>query len=414
MVHIRCCKQKKEQAAAAAANNHRSTTSSSSTSGQGVTSHAMFTNGPTSSTVTVDGNGVNNALAVAAAAAAQLNLNLNYHHHQQAAAAVAAAAANACNNNQLSSSNSTNNNANNSLTISDLANMGTNSNSTSSESCLFCNKPLANLNDFNKKMHLENCKIRKSIEGNISSKSKKDDSASLKSGSNNSNHHNHHQQQQQHHAADNNIDLGMQCMYCSRSFTNLSNFNKRLHFEHCKVKKRKLRQAMGGCSDQSSVYGQTNANLLVGLSPSTAANTPLNLSLLASHNSHHHPQQHQQHHLASNQVNGGGGGIIFKPTTTNACTGFVNNSSNIFTGGQATAIASTSNGGDLGDSCLFCSRSLLNLSNFNKRVHIETCKVKQLKKETANRLKQFNKTIKKKPTPVVKKEKPSMNSLYVF
>lgn len=81
-------------------------------------------------------NTMNNALVVAAAAAAQLNLNYQTQG--------------GCN----------------SGIVSGLVNMtATLGQGTQAESCIFCNKPLANLNEFNKKMHLENCKIRKSIEG---------------------------------------------------------------------------------------------------------------------------------------------------------------------------------------------------------------------------------------------------------
>lgn len=365
-------------------------------------------NGPGTST-----GGMNSALAVAAAAAAQLNLNLNYQQQQAAAAAVVAANA--------GPGSSIGANQNN-LTIGDLAaNINTQGSQLVSDACLFCNKPLSNLNDFNKKMHLENCKIRKSLEGNVTPKSKKDDPTSASSSKSNSASHL------------DSIDLGPQCMYCSRSFANLSNFNKRLHFEHCKVKKRKMRQSMPGesptpttpnpstppnhqqqhTSHQSMYTNQNNSMLSLNASNS---NTPLNLSLLTSHHNHHHHHGHQ-HPQSSQpaQLNNHHHSLFKQPSSSNFHTSNansfagVNNNNTTAASQQSAAAAAAANTGEFGDTCLFCARSLLNLSNFNKRVHIETCKIKQLKKETANRLKQINKTIKKKP--VVKKDKPSMNSL---
>lgn len=206
-----------------------------------------------------------------------------------------------------------------------------NTNANSNEHCIFCTKPLANLNEFNKRMHIENCKIRKSIENNGMNTKHKDESL-IKIG----------------------LELGDSCMYCSKSFVNLSDFNKKLHFEYCKLKKKKLnsQQNQSGANastGQSSFANPTSASA----SSSSSSNNTTNL-LNASNN-----QMHSLLHDDSSKV------------------------------------AKL----DLGETCLFCSRSLQNLSNFNKRIHIETCKVKTLKK-ASKKLKQtantnFNKSRKK-------------------
>jgi hypothetical protein len=206
-------------------------------------------------------------------------------------------------NNNSSSSN--NNSSTSNPTASLLAQVG--------ETCLFCTKPLANLNEFNKRMHIENCKIRKSIEGNLSSRKSKKDENLIKLG----------------------LELGTQCMYCSKSFLNLSDFNKKLHFEYCKLKKKKLNEANNSGGDSSQNMPATTSQ---------------------SNNSSNH--QNKNSIGSSNSQN--------------------NN------GNQSLKML------DLGDSCLFCSRSLYNLSNFNKKVHIETCKIKQMKKANANAIKMKN------------------------
>lgn len=191
------------------------------------------------------------------------------------------------------------NNTNNSNNSSDGAN-------NNSELCIFCTKPLANLNEFNKRMHVENCKIRKSIENNGSnSKNNKDESLIKIS-----------------------LELGDSCMYCSKSFLNLSDFNKKLHFEYCKLKKKKL---------------QINAQNAANASAAAASNNNNNNNQSFGNNNNSQILHHNE------ETNNN------KP-------------------------ASSSNKLDLGETCLFCSRSLHNLSNFNKRIHIETCKVKTLKK----------------------------------
>jgi hypothetical protein len=191
---------------------------------------------------------------------------------------------------------------------------------------------LANLNEFNKKMHMDNCKIRKTIEGTAGKNKMETTTVIDKNGtmvtltSNGSPY----------------IEMGDQCIYCSRLFVNLSEFNKRLHFEHCKLKKRIL-AANGGIGIGGNLTVNNLNNSLS--SPGTSGNNILSQSLpLTSHS------------LSSTSNNGTPHHHSAKKSKTNP-----------------------SNELDLGDSCIFCSRSLLNLSNFNKRIHIETCKTKKMK-----------------------------------
>lgn len=118
------------------------------------------------------------------------------------------------------------------------------------EHCVFCTKPLANLNEFNKRMHIENCKIRKSIENNgtssyTSSSPKKGvkDDLLTKLG----------------------LELGDNCVYCSKSFVNLSDFNKKLHFEYCKLKKKKLAQMTGSLSMSMDASINCSPGYLIGV-----------------------------------------------------------------------------------------------------------------------------------------------------
>lgn len=204
------------------------------------------------------------------------------------------------------------------------------------EHCVFCTKPLANLNDFNKRMHRDNCKIRKSIENsgspNMGKKGQKDENL-IKLG----------------------IELGESCAYCSKSFINLSDFNKKLHFEYCKFKKRKMAKmdiSLSGCLNMS--IGSINPNI------NTENSVALNNSMDSSLNNV----------ILNSQL------ILNTPNNQN------NNNSN---SQNMDDLNDPCNIGklDLGESCLFCSRSLVNLSNFNKRIHIETCKIKTLKKATS-------------------------------
>jgi hypothetical protein len=131
----------------------------------------------------------------------------------------------------------------------------------------------------------------------------------------------------------------------------LSDFNKKLHFEYCKLKKKKLNE----------LNLSNNANYQIQNGQSTQINTNNNPSM-----------------------NGSNGNA---------------NKNNIV---------------DLGDSCVFCSRSLMNLSNFNKKVHIETCKIKQMKKQNAMKLKQqnsLNKSSKKKGVKNTSNKEMMQNNL---
>lgn len=187
---------------------------------------------------------------------------------------------------------------------------------SSSSICLFCQKSLTTLNDFNKKMHIENCKIRKSIEGTLYRRPSK--SA-------------RRQQQQMNQT---NMELA-QCLYCAKSFHNLSNFNKKLHMEHCKYKKKKSQ------SCERSVVQPNHQT------PSATSNSPS-----MSNRQTHLILNHQLPDLSSLTT------MNMSPMTANGLSSMIL---------------------DLGDVCVFCSRSLANISNFNKRVHIEQCKLKQKK-----------------------------------
>lgn len=231
------------------------------------------------------------------------------------------------------------------------------------EHCVFCTKPLANLNEFNKRMHIENCKIRKSIEnsGSPSNKRNKDENL-IKLG----------------------IELGDNCPYCSKSFVNLSDFNKKLHFEYCKLKKRKL----------VNMNGSLNAS--IGCSSDNLNCTSDNVSL-------------------SNSFNSTNVTTINSIALNNQLSSTPNNNSNNNSNPDGCNDPNKIGKLDLGESCLFCSRSLVNLSNFNKRIHIETCKIKSLKKATS-KLRQTTTKAPRKRQP--KKDKindntnNSINNLY--
>lgn len=234
------------------------------------------------------------------------------------------------------------------------------------EHCVFCTKPLANLNEFNKRMHIEHCKIRKSIEssgtvtyttsdGNSPKKLKDENLVKL------------------------GIELGENCVYCSKSFVNLSDFNKKLHFEYCKLKKRKIAQLSGNSANLTQNSYTLNCSV-------ESLNTPVNHS-----NQNNNPDNNTVNFI-NNQL-------------------IASNQNNIESCSDPSQIGKL----DLGESCLFCSRSLVNLSNFNKRIHIETCKIKTLKKATS-KLRQTSsaKAPRKKST---KKEKNdatnnSMSNIY--
>ncbi len=227
---------------------------------------------------------------------------------------------------------------------------------TIGESCLFCSKPLANLNEFNKKMHVENCKIRKTIESNMGN-----DASGTSRKASNSNEKDENFRL--------NIELGAQCMYCGKSFMNLSEFNKRLHFEHCKLRKRKYSELnlSSTASPISTAIATTLASTSSAASASMSAsngNPPNAISINLSY-----PTTTVAHVLNTSlptlqQISS---------SVSNVSRSNSNNSLNRL---------------EYCDSCMFCSRSLRNLSNFNKNVHIETCKLKQIKKANAIKLKQ--------------------------
>lgn len=270
-------------------------------------------------------------------------------------------------------------------------------NNMGGEHCVFCTKPLGNLNDFNKRMHIENCKIRKSIENNgqpvYSAKKGVKDENLVKLG----------------------LELGDNCYYCSKSFVNLSDFNKKLHFEYCKLKKRKLAHLsqtlnMGACSNNSDnnnsincspVQHVNNVNKQPQLNGQAFNSSPIS-SNNNNNNSNHSVQINAQlmnmsnHEHDNNSVN--------------------QQQNNCDDQDQMNKMAKL----DLGESCLFCSRSLVNLSNFNKRIHIETCKIKTLKKATS-KLRQTNTSASATKAPRKRKPKKekidasfdtSINNLY--
>lgn len=208
-------------------------------------------------------------------------------------------------------------------------------NSAYSEPCVYCTKPLGNLNEFNKKMHIENCKIRKSIEANI-----------IKSSPNNKSPNTNNKNDS---TKDENTirDLGTHCIYCSKSFLNLSEFNKKLHNEYCKTRKRKSNQqnANGSTSTGNDMFNQ--------MSTSSTSNDSNNSNNSNSNNNNNNNTSINQQDVKPNMIN-------------------------------------------LGENCSFCARSLMNLSNFNKKVHIDTCKIKQLKKANAMKARQLNKSVKKR------------------
>ena len=190
------------------------------------------------------------------------------------------------------------------------------------ETCVFCFKPLVNLNEFNKRMHVDHCKIRKSIENSSSSSSSANTSSTSSSlsdpnttatpsrGSRAKGSGTHRP-----NTGDGDMNgMGSECIFCSKSFLNLSEFNKRLHVDYCKIKKRKL-----GLLNNS----RNNSNSAQAVAASAVDNNN-------------------------------------------------NNSSNSISNLMKKEIGAIS--------CLFCARSLLTLSEFNKNVHIETCNAKQLKK----------------------------------
>lgn len=243
---------------------------------------------------------------------------------------------------------------------------------TKGESCLFCTKPLENLNEFNKRMHVENCKIRKSLEG---ANGKKDTNGGH-GGMNNSQSSDNGGHGS--HGGGGGIDLGDNCGYCGKSFVNLSNFNKRLHFDHCKLKKKKLGVSLNSSGGSSQQQHQDSS-------------MSMSNSLNMSNNSANSSSIHVAHTNGLSLVLGGNGGNI------NNNNNHQNNYANLSMGSITY---------DLGETCVFCSRSLKNLSNFNKRIHIETCKVKKFKIATSKMRQEARKQARKSSCGL-KKEKES-------
>ena len=123
----------------------------------------------------------------------------------------------------------------------------------SEESCVYCSKYLFGLNDFNRKMHIETCKVRKLVEsqtaaaataasaganGNAASQSNANSNAN---GSNNNNGSASSLELNISNQIEDYMILGENCSYCFKSFKDFKNdFNKRLHIKCCKIKKVRL------------------------------------------------------------------------------------------------------------------------------------------------------------------------------
>lgn len=163
---------------------------------------------------------------------------------------------------------------------------------TLTETCIFCTKPLGNLNSFNRKMHIEHCKIRKSLEGNLRAGTKnKDENISSQDSS----------------------TIGDHCIYCNKSFERLSAFNRRLHSDHCKSKKRKLKALnqvfnnsinLGTMQTQETNFGQNLTqvqNSLILMAANSCPNTPIRgtntVSLTSSQEATGHEQTLSQTQL---------------------------------------------------------------------------------------------------------------------
>lgn len=223
------------------------------------------------------------------------------------------------------------------------------------EACIFCNKPLSNLNSFNRKMHIEHCKIRKSLEGTVRSRGKnKSENLSKQDGAN----------------------IGDHCVYCDKSFARLSDFNRRLHSEHCKSKKRKLK---------------TLNNVI---------SSSLNLSSLQSTESGYVSNLDQVQNslilLANNSC-----ANISLSTSNSLDISSISDQSSI----QTNSLSQSPVCMDSNQLCEYCSRSLANLSNFNKNIHIEQCKLKQSKKTNNSQEKYSTKPPRKR----VKSDKNKIN-----
>jgi hypothetical protein len=131
----------------------------------------------------------------------------------------------------------------------------------SEESCVYCSKYLFGLNDFNRKMHIETCKVRKLVESQANFNNNNNANAAGGANSNNSSSQNQSNGNTNANGGtattaattattasslDLNLNnqledymiLGENCSYCFKSFKDFKNdFNKRLHIKCCKIKK---------------------------------------------------------------------------------------------------------------------------------------------------------------------------------
>jgi hypothetical protein len=244
----------------------------------------------------------------------------------------------------------------NNQTNGDLQNTSIEESNNNSNSCAFCHKDLSKLNDFNRKMHLDNCKIRKSLEGispSRSSKKANKDPALTQLAQ----------------------ELGDHCVFCSKSFTNLSDFNKKLHFDHCKTKKKQL----------NTLVDSIKKNIIVRRIQKNISES----SILLSNNNNQTLSSISSSLNSQNEIVGLNGHVVFSsPIIVNSNeTIEENNISNIDDG----------NNKNFGDVCPCCYRGLFNLSNFNKKVHIDQCKLKETKKMEKRKLRESkSRTIRKR------------------
>ncbi|CAF0753020.1 unnamed protein product [Brachionus calyciflorus] len=210
-----------------------------------------------------------------------------------------------------------------SATINDPLNPMSQLFQTLTESCIFCSKPLGNLNSFNRKMHIENCKIRKNLESNLQAANSDGTKVEVV--------------QDPDEKADN-------CVYCNKSFVKLKTFHRRLHLDHCKLKKRKLKEL-----NNQEINLETQEEPIVSQEISE-----INSNL----DNEYIDQGHNEHVSSQNEK------------------------------AQMSL--------DTPELCMYCSRSLDNLSTFNKNLHTDRCKIKQLKKAEAEQSKQANRNTRKR------------------
>ena len=137
----------------------------------------------------------------------------------------------------------------------------------SEESCVYCSKYLFGLNDFNRKMHIETCKVRKLVESQANfNNNNNNNNGNATGGANSTNSSSQNQSNGNANAngggaatttaanaaattasslelnlnnpLEDYMILGENCSYCFKSFKDYKNdFNKRLHIKCCKIKK---------------------------------------------------------------------------------------------------------------------------------------------------------------------------------